>query len=559
MKIYKTPWSADSSINIVQAASHVGPESLQELRDLIRKASKQGQHVKAHGAGHSYSDITNTRKNDGILIDMRNLNKALTLNKSVLKSEDELRTILHFDDDDGRSRKKPNASDYLVPVEAGITVKELNQALAQQKLAARNLGSYNKQAIVGAMATSTHGSGIGIGPLHDMVRAITLVTTDGDCYRIEPKNGITDPNKFKDDDIKLVQDDDWFYSVVVSMGTMGVIYSVILQVQDAYWLEQNRMLFTRWQDAKDEIVSKDLLKRIRHVEIYLNPNPVDGKHLCVVNKRRIVDDPGRPYDPKKDGTRPAKFSAAVVAALEEAQNKSSEVFKEIGQFLTDPVKGVIKGIETLFSGKAGKDNDAEDTAEDGKSILADAANCTPLWIRLMNYALKSSVTGTYRNVSYEVLYLGVNGPDGFGIEAGFEYTTMEKVDDILSLIFQFFKDQNAAEFAATTPMGVRFVKGTKAYLSPQYGRDTVMFEIGMLAGTKHGKQMLEDLQKKLQNAGGRLHWGLHLEALDISPDKLRSQYPMYDRWVTVYRKLNSNGIFNNSFTDRMGISVHPRA
>ena len=561
MKNYKEDWSADSRINVVHAASHVGPESFQELRELIRKASKNGQHVKAHGAGHSYSDITHTSKNDGILIDMRNLNQVLTLNKAVLKSDAELGAILHFDaDDDGRRRKKPKASDYLVSVEAGINVLELNQALQRSKLAAQNLGSYNKQAFVGAMSTSTHGSGIGLGPMHDMVRSITLVATDGDCYRIEPKNGITDPEKFNDGDIKLVQDDDWFYSVVVSMGAMGVIYSVILQAQDAYWLEQNRILFQRWQDAKDDIVSKDLLKRIRHVEVYVNPNAVDGKHHCVVNKRRIVEDPGRPYDPKKDGTRPVKFSAGVVAAIEESQNKGSDVFKAIGDFLTDPIKSTIKGIENLFHfGQPGKDNDAENTSEDGKSVLAGVANCTPLWIRLMNCALKSSVTATYRNVSHEVLYLGVNGPDGFGIEAGFEYTTMEKVDEHLSLIFQFFKEKNAHGHAATTPMGIRFVKGTKAYLSPQYGRDTVMFEIGMLAGTNQGQDMLEDLQKILQKAGGRLHWGLHLKALDVAPDQLRRQYPMYDRWVKVYRALNSKGIFNNSFTERMELSVHPRA
>ena len=32
---------------------------------------------------------------------------------------------------------------------------------------------------------------------------------------------------------------------------------------------------------------------------------------------------------------------------------------------------------------------------------------------------------------------------------------------------------------------------------------------------------------------------------------MRQQYPMYDRWLRVYRQLNARGVFSNSFTKRM--------
>jgi hypothetical protein len=322
-----------------------------------------------------------------------------------------------------------------------------------------------------------------------------------------------------------------------------------LEAQDSYWLEENRLYFDRWQDAKDEIVTKDLILRTRHVEIYLNPNPVHGKHGCVISKRRIVKAAARPY-----GERNGTMTLAAIAFLEASQNAASQSYGVLTPFIPPSLKVVLDTLHQVFD--VGNDKDADDISEDGRSFLAKIANVTPLWIRAMNGALEGSVRkGTYGDESHRVLYLGANGADGFGIEAGFEFTTMEKVDELLSVIFQFFEEKNKAGFAATTPMGIRFVKATKAYLSPQYGRSSVMFEVGMLAGTVHGIEMLEELQEQLQKKGGRLHWGLQLSKLDLSPATMRAQYPKYKSWVSVYQKLNSKGIFDNSFTDRMGISV----
>ena len=41
----------------------------------------------------------------------------------------------------------------------------------------------------------------------------------------------------------------------------------------------------------------------------------------------------------------------------------------------------------------------------------------------------------------------------------------------------------------------------------------------------------------------------------VTKDDIREWYPNFERWNKVYQELNSIGMFNNKFTDRMGISI----
>jgi hypothetical protein len=67
---------------------------------------------------------------------------------------------------------------------------------------------------------------------------MTLVGKGSKAYRVEPTNGITDPELFLADpevqkhDIQLIQDDDTFNAVVVGVGSMGLVFSLIVEVQE---------------------------------------------------------------------------------------------------------------------------------------------------------------------------------------------------------------------------------------------------------------------------------------------------------------------------------------
>ncbi len=213
-------WRSYLSFQKVEPLQVWRPKSPHDLVELLGAARQNGCRVKAVGSGHSFSDIATT---PDFLVETHTLDRVLPLDKSCLKQPE-----------------KPR-----IEVESGITVKVLNQKLDELGLALENLGSFDGQTICGAISTGTHGTGVGLGPLAASVESLTVVAANGEVYRVEPRDGITDPAKFRQPGVQLRQDDDWFQSIVVGMGCMGLVYSLILRVQPAYWLEQKRTL-TSW-------------------------------------------------------------------------------------------------------------------------------------------------------------------------------------------------------------------------------------------------------------------------------------------------------------------------
>jgi len=187
------------------------PTTLEEVIAIVKRAESENRKVRAVGSGHSFSDIALT---DDFLIDTHGLKKVLTLDNGTLKAGVQIST--------------------LVEVECGITIADVNDKLDKMGLALINMGAHTAQTVVGALSTSTHGSGISLGSAASFVRSIVVVASEGKVYRIEPADGITDPDKFrsKHSDIELRQDDEWFNSVVIGVGCMGVVYSVIMTVRE---------------------------------------------------------------------------------------------------------------------------------------------------------------------------------------------------------------------------------------------------------------------------------------------------------------------------------------
>lgn len=177
------------------------PSSLQDLITIVQEAKSTGKTVRAVGSGHSFSNIAITYNSNSILVKPQGMKQVRITDLSVLL---------------------PDAvSSKLVTVESGIIIADLNQTLDTMGLALTNMGAFDGQTISGAISTGTHGTGVSLGPIGSSVRAVVLVSESGTVYQIEPTKGISDPTKFKNKnrDIVLKQDDDWFHSIVVSMGT----------------------------------------------------------------------------------------------------------------------------------------------------------------------------------------------------------------------------------------------------------------------------------------------------------------------------------------------------
>jgi HYDIN/CFA65/VesB-like, Ig-like domain len=131
-------------------------------------------------------------------------------------------------------------------VEAGITIAELGQLLSHQspRLTLQTISTSPGATLAGALSTATHGAEFNRPLLVDRVKAVHLVGPGGLQWWIEGSESIADPDKLLAAYPGLSREriisgttprygippEDWLKAVVVSMGTIGVMYSVILEV-----------------------------------------------------------------------------------------------------------------------------------------------------------------------------------------------------------------------------------------------------------------------------------------------------------------------------------------
>ncbi|MFF5337228.1 FAD-binding protein [Streptomyces sp. NPDC013181] len=112
-----------------------------------------------------------------------------------------------------------DAAGRTVRVGAGLAYGEFAAELHEHGLALANLGSLPHISVAGAVATGTHGSGVGNGSLAAAVRGLTLVTADGATRTVR-------------------RGDDDFPGTVVSLGALGVVTSLDLDLVPAFDVRQ---------------------------------------------------------------------------------------------------------------------------------------------------------------------------------------------------------------------------------------------------------------------------------------------------------------------------------
>src|SRR5690606_2462904 len=100
---------------------------------------------------------------------------------------------------------------------AGTRLHRIPRLLAPYGLAMENLGDIDRQSISGALATGTHGTGIGFGGLSTQVVGVTLVTAAGEFMRIDEETN-----------------SELLPAVVIGLGALGIVVEVTLQCVPAF-------------------------------------------------------------------------------------------------------------------------------------------------------------------------------------------------------------------------------------------------------------------------------------------------------------------------------------
>lgn len=198
----------------------VSVASESEVVAAVRRAVAAGRHVRAVGAAHSHSPLAAT---DDTLIDPT-----------------ALRGVVSAD-----------ASRREAVVRAGARIADLGRPLREAGLALTNQGDIDRQAIAGAIATGTHGTGVALRNLSSSMTGVRLVLASGDVV-----------------DCDATREPELFEVARLSLGAVGIATQITLSLREAYKLAE-RM----WLEDLDQILERidDLTHATRHFEFFWRP------------------------------------------------------------------------------------------------------------------------------------------------------------------------------------------------------------------------------------------------------------------------------------------------
>ncbi len=475
---------------VIHPLAYYEPENLDDLTALVNEAIAAKLPIRAVGAGHSYSSAPHT---NGLLVDTSLLSRNLGPYPYTSKSGD------------------------FIEFESGIRLKQLNKELDKLNLALPTMGGIDHMALAGALQTGTHGSNLTLGAMSQMVRSILLVTHDptregAKVYRIEKSDGLTDKNTYPPEAPELIQDDDVFHSVVVSFGTMGIIYAVVLAVERLFYLEERKQLDS-WENIKTQL-QKGLLAQHYSVYILVNPYPVKGKLSALL---AYSDRTG------------SKSKRTLI--LEDMKRK---FLHRIDRAMRNPISQLLGNFPLTYW------------------LFVWLINRFPHRIpHIINRALRTQQDKTYVNKSYKVMYQGLDYLKERAYDAEFAiYLEQDKYLVLLDDLFVLLQHlHNKYRFQLSSPIELRFIKQSEVFLTPEYGKDVCYIGTPVLKPAYGNGILLYHIQQLFMKHGARPHWGKMNE--HVEKEYIQKVYPRFNDWLIQFKRFNPNGIFSNRFSRQM--------
>lgn len=185
------PWRNWSGAQSCLPLERLAPASLDELVQVIRQAPGK---IRPVGSGHSFSALVPT---DGTLLSLSHFSGLLAHDGQTLQAEFAGGTPMS---------------------QMGAPLQAVGQALV-------NMADIDYQTLAGAIATSTHGTGIGFGSYSAQVCGLQLVSAAGEVL-----------------DCSRERNPELFDAARVSLGALGVVTRVRLQNRAAYRLRERQWL-----------------------------------------------------------------------------------------------------------------------------------------------------------------------------------------------------------------------------------------------------------------------------------------------------------------------------
>jgi xylitol oxidase len=167
-----------------QDSKTLAPKSVDELAKIVASEPK----IRARGSAHCFNAMADT---NSVAVTFANMPQDIVIDKDRA----------------------------IVSVPAGMKYGELAVALNDRGWAIHNMASLPHISVAGAIATATHGSGVGNGNLATAVRGLEIILPDGNIKRVT----LEDPD---------------FAGYVVGLGLVGIVSSVDLAIEPTFNIEQ---------------------------------------------------------------------------------------------------------------------------------------------------------------------------------------------------------------------------------------------------------------------------------------------------------------------------------
>ena len=184
--------------HVYAAPSFVEPTTIDELQHIVASTER----VRALGSRHSFNDLADT---PGTLIGTARLPHSVEI----------------LDED-------------TIAVAPWMKYGEIAALLKPHGLALHNLASLPHISVAGAIATGTHGSGDRNASLAGAVAGLTMVGASGELVTLQP----ADPE---------------FDGAVVSLGALGILTSVVLDVEPAFDIRQDVWADLTWDAVLENL------------------------------------------------------------------------------------------------------------------------------------------------------------------------------------------------------------------------------------------------------------------------------------------------------------------
>ena len=581
-----TNWAGD--IVVERPERRYYPTDLDELVAVVREAERHDPPQKVHASGSHWA-FADVAVSPNWFVETNALRRTLYKVLSDALNERAQHELLVQDG------TRPMVGYY--HVEAGITIRDLNLRLDRRPVAADaewapmpldqlaggwagtgkrwalpTMGGASGQTLAGALSTGTHGGDHHLPPMADFVEAIHLVGPGGRQWWIERDRGFTDPVQLGRllPDVERHACTELFDAVLVSLGRMGVIYSLVIRVVEQFWLEQITTAST-WHAQATELTAPfpafsltrpDRPGPNRFLEAVVLPYPRrDGHHTCYLSARWAS--PTECHPPASKGLdvfgwlcrfRSIAPVILTLIVLTAAALTVSWLVPLVGPILVSVEVVVLIVLVAMLPFSRLSVGDVVAAA----CNLADRTGRSWAVRRVLEFVIGWARPRVHRcDVGYEMADLSETGVSCYkadSMEASFDARSSDHADFLEQDVFPAFARSAKAGRTVAGYISLRFTGRSSALLAMQRWDVTCAVEVALLRGIDGNADVLHALEVAAIRRGGTIHWGQRntTDAAAIS-----QSFPDLARWRARLDQIigaENPDTFDNAFCQTRGLT-----